>query len=363
MADTNPFAERLAVYKQIIDDDITAYAKGLQDETRTRYGRWPAEAEVDVFIDLLARGGKRIRGALVMVGYEMCGGQNQAMIVRAARAIEMLHAYILIIDDIQDRSALRRGQPTAHELVAALHKANNLKGDPDHTGISLALMGALAGAHAAQSVLVNLDVDPGLRLQAIDLVNQTMLVTAHGQTLDIMNELVDKPTLDDIERVLEWKSARYTIINPLQVGMTLAGGSPEATAPIESFGLNAGKAFQLTDDVLGIYGDEKSLGKVPGDDIREGKGTLLVHYALEHAAPTDKAFLQKSLGNADLTEADLTACKRIIEVSGARAHAQEQAKVYGDKAIAILETVQDIWSPEGVSFLRDLVHALQHRVS
>lgn len=354
---------KLAGYKQAIDADIAAYADYIWQVTSTQYGSVVAEVETKLFLDMLGRGGKRIRGALVFAGYEMCGGTNQKMIVQAARAIEMLHAYMLIIDDIQDRSALRRGKPSAHKMAEAYHKKHKLKGDAAHVGISLALNAAIAGAHGAQNVLANMDADPQLKLNALSITNRTMAITAHGQTLDIMNELVDLPDEADIERVLEWKTALYTVINPLHVGIVLAGGDCHVTNAITPYAGNAGKAFQITDDILGIFGNEKELGKTPGDDIREGKGTLLVLYALQHAAPADKTFLRKCLGNPELTEEEFTKCKQIIKNSGALAHAEKLSAQYLETAIKSLELGEDSWSAEGAEFLTGLALALQQRTA
>jgi geranylgeranyl diphosphate synthase, type I len=354
---------RLAEYKQAIDADIEAYTIYLRKSTELQYGQKVLETEVETFLDMLSRGGKRIRGALTIVGYEMCGGTNQAMIVQAARAIEMLHAYILMIDDIQDRSALRRGKPSAHEMIAAYHRRHKLKGDPHHAGISLGINAAIAGAHAAVAVLANLDAEPQLKLNVLGIVNRTMAITAHGQTLDILNEMVETPELGDIERVLEWKTALYTVINPLHVGMVLAGADCRLTDAITPYGRHAGKAFQITDDILGIYGDEKELGKTPGDDIREGKGTLLVLYALKHAAPADKTILKKCLGNPNLTSKEFARCRQIIKDSGALAYAQKNASGHLNQALTELEKVKNLWSQEGSDFLKGLAQALQSRVS
>lgn len=360
----NPKAlAKLVEYKTAIDADIDAYARQIRETTLKLYGKPILEAETEVFLDILSRGGKRIRGALVIAGYEMCGGTDRKMIVQAARAIEMLHAYILMVDDIQDRSLLRRGKPSAHIMIEAYHQKRKLKGDAAHTGISLAINAAVAGAHAAQTVLANLDADPQLRIKAISITNRTMAITAHGQTLDILNELVEAPSPEDIERVLEWKTALYTVINPLHVGMVLAGVECEVTTAVTPYGQHAGRAFQITDDILGIYGDEKELGKTPGDDIREGKGTLLVEYALAHAKPADRAILRKALGDPKLTIRDFEECRRIIKDSGALAHAQKVAAEELNEAIKALEAVKGMWSQEGTDFLKGIAHALQNRVS
>lgn len=361
MAD--PALTKLAEYKSAIDADIEAYSRGLRKTVGQQYGDYVRETETEVFLDLLGRGGKRIRGALVIAGYEMCGGTNQKMIVQAARAIEMLHAYMLMIDDIQDRSALRRGKPSAHKMIEAYHRQHKLRGDSAHTGISLALNAAIAGAHGAQAVLANLDAEPELRLKALSITNRTMAITAHGQTLDIINELVESPDEADIERVLEWKTALYTVINPLHVGMVLAGAGCEATDAITPYGRHAGKAFQITDDILGIYGDEKDLGKTPGDDIREGKGTLLALYALKHAKPADRTFLEECLGNLELTATDFEKCKQVIKGSGALAYAQKEAARQLDEALDSLDKAGDLWSREGTEFLKGIAHALQNRVA
>src|SRR6476661_859347 len=153
----DPALLKLAEYKRAIDDDLQTYAAYLRKTSAEQFGQEVTEADTDIFLDILERGGKRIRGALVMAGYEMCGGTDRKMIVQAARAIEMIHAYALIVDDIQDRSALRRGKPTAHELLAAYHGKHGFRGDAHHAGISLALSAAMVGSHAAQTVLANLD--------------------------------------------------------------------------------------------------------------------------------------------------------------------------------------------------------------
>lgn len=357
------FMTRLGAYKKLIDDDIAAYAKSVQKVTKQQYGPKVAEAEVDIFLDILSRGGKRIRGALVLAGYEMCGGKNQEMSIQAARAIEMLHAYILMVDDIQDRSKLRRGKPSAHELLATYHRVHHFKGDAAHSGISLALNAALAGAHAAQMILANIDAEPQLRLNVLSIVNRTMAITAHGQALDILNELADEPDEADIESVLEWKTALYSIINPLHVGMVLAGADCRATDAITPYGQHVGKAFQITDDILGIFGDQKSLGKTPGDDIREGKGTLLTLYALNHTNAGDRAYLRRCLGKQDLKATEFKRCKQIIEDSGALDHAKKVAAVHLQAALSALAAANGLWSADGTDFLRSLALALQGRNS
>jgi geranylgeranyl pyrophosphate synthase len=354
------FRQRLLIYRQRIDDEIAVYSDRVQQGTLAQYGEYPG-AVTDVFLDILARGGKRLRGALVCLGYEMSGGTDRAMITRAAMAIEMLHAYILIIDDIQDRSDLRRGKPTAHRMLEEYHQTHKLQGDGQHAGVALALDAALAGAHAAQMVLANLKADPELRLKALSIINRTMTVTAHGQTQDIMNELLPEVTAEQLENVLEWKTASYSILNPLHVGMVFAGADCYATDAITPYAIHTGKAFQITDDILGVFGDAHASGKNSMDDIREGKRTLLSVYALQHAPSADAAFLRVMLGNETLTARDFDRCKVIMRACGAEAYAQSQAADHIQQAIHALAAEATRWDERGVTFLQALALSLPAR--
>lgn len=350
---TDDFTTGLLHYKRLIDDDIDSYTSYLEQVTREKYGTH-AHTAVDAYLQILKRGGKRIRGALVMLGYEMSGGKDRAMIIQAARSIEMLHAYMLVIDDIQDRSPVRRGGPTAHKHLEAHHITSKFPGDAEHFGRAVAINGALVGLHAAERILSHLDADPQLKLDVIDIVNRTMMVTVHGQSHDITNELLEDVSLDDIESVMEWKTATYSILNPLHVGMVLAGADSQTIEGITEYAIHTGKAFQITDDIIGTFGKEADTHKNPMDDIREGKRTMLVVYALGHARLPDRQFLLSCLGNETLTIDDFERCKAVISTSGALDYAKGRADEHVTKALASLEKESHCWTPEGVAFLRGL---------
>ena len=354
------FKTQLASYKQRIDTDITAYARHVHESTKRQYGPYPTLV-TDAFLDMLNRGGKRLRGALVMTGYEMCGGADQDMIVRAATAIEMVHAYLLITDDIQDRSATRRGKPTVHEILSAYHREHHLQGNTAHAGVSLGLNAAMSGLNAAYMLLNGLSVDPFLKSNAVGIVNHTLMVTSHGQTMDIMQEFTGQVTLSDIEHTMEWKTAYYTVLNPLCVGMVLAGVGCEDTDAIRDYALHTGKAFQITDDIIGVFGDEKQTGKSVMDDIREGKQTMLTVHAFAHSSKKDADFLRSCLGNEVLTTQDFDRCKAIITESGAKAFAEQQASDHASRALQALAAHADRWKPAQVSFLQQLTQSLIQR--
>ncbi|HLZ15323.1 MAG TPA: polyprenyl synthetase family protein [Candidatus Saccharimonadales bacterium] len=340
-------------YRAILEDDIAAYIAYIQTATRAQYGD-DAALGSEAFLQVLA-GGKRLRGVLTMAGYELCGGQNWAMIIQAARAIEMLHAYILIIDDIEDESPRRRGHPAAHVQLAGYHRRHHLKGRAAHTGLSVAVNAAIAGAHAAQVVLANLDADPYLRLSALSITNRTLAITAHGQTSEILLSARRKlPAEADLDRILEWKTALYSVTNPLHVGMVLAGADCHATDAITPFATHVGKVYQLQNDLEDIFGS--STADIPrAEDIRGGKLNLLIYYALQHALPADSALLQRSLGNPRLTASAIRRCRAIIQQSGAQSWVQQLIDTHIQKAQDSLRTAaQSNWSEAIVRFLYEL---------
>lgn len=350
------FSRRLGVYKTIIDEVLATQAIELQLKTAENYGTYPKVA-VDAFLDVLLRGGKRIRGALAMVAYEMFGGTDTKMISEAAGALEIMNTYILLADDIQDRSTMRRGGKTAHIILKDYHEAHSLGGDSQHFGEAIAIDALLIAQHFAMNIFAGLNVDPATKILAIQNFNNCFMTTMHGQTLDIFNEVVGHVSEDDLMNVLGWKTAYYTFINPLQFGAILAGATKKDLDGLADFGLNAGRTFQITDDILGIFNNQTETGKSPLDDIKEGKRTILTVYALDHAAAADAEFLKKSLGNQQLTNAEFKECIRIISQSGARDNAQAVAQNSAEKAIKVL-TNNKKWDKNTKLFLRELVQYL-----
>ena len=359
-SDTSIFTDKLASYKQLIDSDIDAFVQKLERETLQHYGAY-ARLAIDAYGSILQRGGKRIRGSLAMVAYEMAGGKNRVLSLQLARVLEMLHAYILIVDDFQDRSHVRRGGPAAHTLLAQYHSRHELAGDSEHFGASIAMNAALAGNHLAQQAIAEMDVSSEVKLKISSMINGTMVTTDHGQTSDIINEVVADVPMQDIENVLEWKTAHYTFLNPLTAGLALAGADQEAPEKIHAYAMHAGKAFQITDDILGTFGSEFESGKSPMDDIREGKRTLIIAHALEHTGNGNKNFLVRMLGNESITPVEFERCKDILVESGALEYAQQQSKTHVDAALEALLNPPTSWNSDGVDFLRRLAQQLLGR--
>lgn len=358
--DTTVFTKKLSDYKRQIDADIDTYVQKLEREALQQYGAY-ARLAVDAYNSILQRGGKRIRGSLAMAAYEMAGGKDRNLSIGLARVLEMLHAYILIVDDFQDRSSVRRGGPSAHTLLSRYHARHELAGDSEHFGASIAMNAALTGNHLAQQAIAELDISAETRVKISTMINTTMVTTAHGQTNDIINEVVADVSLQDINHVLEWKTAHYTFLNPLMAGLALADADDIAAAGIHDYAMNAGKAFQITDDILGTFGSEFESGKSPMDDIREGKRTLIIAHALEHTNDDNKNFLVQMLGNESITPVEFERCKDLLVESGALDYAQKAAQAHVEKALSALQKLPDEWDRAGIDFLQGLAQQLLGR--
>lgn len=353
------FTALLAESKKRVDDQLSLYAQNLIAETAEQFGEYPTEA-VKAFVSVLERGGKRIRGSLAMTSYEMFGGTDQQLILQAACALEILNTYILVADDIQDRSQTRRGGKTVHVQLHDYHQAHHLGGDSQHFGESIAINAFLVAQHYAMNLLATLPTTAEIKIEAIENVNKCFITTAHGQTLDIFNEVLPCVSEEQVMNVLEWKTAYYTFINPLQLGAILAGAKKKDLDELAQYGLHAGRAFQQSDDILGTFGKESDSGKSPLDDIKEGKRTALVVYALGHAPHADALYLEQSLGNQSLNMTEFNHCKQIITSCGAVAYALEQTKQSVTAAQLVLQN-NPHWPKKSRQFLSDLVQYIVNR--
>ena len=269
---------------------------------------------------LIEAGGKRLRPCLVACGYAAAGGHadqaDQHDLAHIGAAVEMLHTFALLHDDVLDRSPLRRGRPSAHVVFSELHTRTRPDGDADWFGLSAALIaGDLAFVWADQ--LLDLLRCGGAREAEIRslygrLRNEVIL----GQYLDL--RLAGPHASDrEAQMVALLKSGRYTVTRPLELGAVLGGASDEMRASLRAFGDTAGVAFQLRDDIMGVFGDASVTGKGNSEDIRSGKASLLLVRALELASPAHRKVLLDGLGDAELDDAGVDACREAIRSSGA----------------------------------------------
>lgn len=341
--------EKLAHYKSLIDADLLEYTAILKDRWNKEYDETSQQIFAS-YLDILSRGGKRLRGALTMFAYEMGGGEDEELSVRAARIIEMIHAYLLVIDDIADRSHLRRGGPTAHIILSDLHKANGWHGDPAHFGVAQAMNGALAALHIIMREVAELPVMDTYKLEAQIALNRGLTKTVVGQINDINNQAIQEVSEKEIIEMMTRKTAYYSFVNPLEFGLILSGRDFPEFEWLEDWALNMGLSFQIRDDILGVFGDDFTSGKSALDDIREGKLTLLVARTLDRIGETEKQTLLSILGRGDITDEDLDKAKDIMQQSGALDYATRLSEQYAESAISALARSPEIYK-DSVEFL------------
>ena len=289
----------------------------------------------DCLLDMLT-GGKRLRPAFAYWGYRGAGGADSDALVRAAASLELFQACALIHDDLMDGSDTRRGKPAAHRRFASLHRAESWRGDPEAFGAGAAiLLGDLCLSWADEMLLTSGLTDPGLTAgkRVFDVMRTELM---GGQYLDLLEQAVGGASVERSMRVIRFKSAKYTIERPLHLGAALAGAPPELTEAYSAYGLPLGEAFQLRDDVLGVFGDPATTGKPAGDDLREGKRTVLVALALQEATEAQAATVRRHLGDPHLSPEGVAALREVLTDTGALAAVEAMVEERCHRAFAAL---------------------------
>jgi geranylgeranyl diphosphate synthase type I len=319
------------------------------------------------------RGGKRLRARFLLTGRravdEVAPGAPtapDAAAVGVAAALEVFQAAALVHDDLIDNSDTRRGQPAAHRALQAAHVDAHWAGDPEAFGRSAAiLLGDLLVAWSddlLEESLADLATAPATRRQYADMRRDVTI----GQFLDVAEESAyavhdDDDHADRALRVASYKSARYSIQKPLQIGAALAGADDAQLDALGRFGHDIGMAFQLRDDVLGVFGDSAVTGKPSGDDLREGKRTVLVAYARQALSVERRAELDALLGDRTLDAGRISDLQQTIVDTGALERTEELIAEYERQAEGALDGAQ--LGREAVAELRELARAATRRTS
>lgn len=307
-------------------------------------------AELTSLAEAFTAGGKRLRPAFCCWGWAAATGSTDLpdAVLRAAASLDLLHVSALVHDDVMDGSATRRGLPAAHVQLAAEHATRGRRGEAEAFGRAGAiLLGDLLlmwsvelfnACGAATAVLAS----------AQPLMSAMRAEVTAGQYLDITAQT--RPALAarshpasvlaQVRRVVEFKTARYTVVRPLQIGAALGGGGPELLAALAAYGSPLGRAFQFRDDVLGVFGDEVTTGKPAGDDLREGKLTVLVANAMAALDEPDALLLAELLGRP-LSAEELAAARRLIVDSGALAATEAEIESAANEALEALSGVPE----------------------
>ncbi|MFI7344033.1 polyprenyl synthetase family protein [Streptomyces sp. NPDC050085] len=287
----------------------------------------------------IAVGGKRIRPLFTLVGWHAAGCNGT---VRAAHhlaaSLELFHAFALIHDDVMDRSDTRRGHPTVHRHFAQQHAGLPAAAEQFGTGAAI-LVGDLA-LMWSDELLHTGNLTPQQLAAVRPLLNKMRTEVIQGQYLDLNLDWRrhQQPDVQAALTVIRYKTAKYTIERPLQLGAALAGAPPTLLAALSAYAIPLGEAFQLRDDLLGVFGDPATTGKPALDDLREGKATVLIALALTRARRAQADQLRLFLGCPTLTEEQAQVARRIITASGAVRTVETMIAERYEQAQAALDT-------------------------
>lgn len=321
--------DKLRAYKPLIDAEMKRFMAEAPELFGVELSDHSRQA-LQHLADYSTRAGKRIRGSLAALTYDTAAGTEHAeQAIQLGVVLELMQNYLLIVDDVMDKSALRRGQPTLHELYREL--AIDFGGE--HEANMLAINIGCLAQHLANLLLARIDVPADRLQQALRILHTNIGITGFGQLDDLYQQAGRDVSDDDVMRKYRSKSSYYTFVNPLQLGFVLSGTVDAGTlTACAEFGAPAGIAFQLHDDYLGIFADSDTSGKPNLDDLREGKFTLLIQHGLEHADAQGQKTLRAALGNPQAGAADLQAVKKVLTDSGAKDYNQQQASSFAEQA-------------------------------
>jgi len=323
----------------------------------------PFVVEANQRLRQFLRGGKKHRGALCVLAYEVFGKGRGQEILKASLAIEITHAAMLIHDDFMDQDELRRNQPTIHRQFEQYHiekiRRSSATDSPHHFGISQAVNLGDVAIYLAQEVLSEVKFSEPTKATAMNILANTIRKTAYGQVIDILYENKEDITVDDVLRVHSYKTANYSATLSLQIGATLAGVNSVVVDDLQKYGYPAGLAFQIRDDEIGLFQDQGTIGKPSGSDVRQNKNTILKIKALEKASPEDRKFLLKAYGNKDLTTKELERVREITKETGAYDFSHELGRGQVEKAREYVPQITT--NPTHQSLLRDIADFMIER--
>ena len=312
------FRPTIAELREAVDAELSTW---LEDRELRLAHSGPLLMEM---LRLLAAGGKRLRPSFCYWGYRAAGRAHGSRIMRAAASLELLHTFAIVHDDIMDQSDERRGNPTVH----ALH------------GVNTALLVGDLALVLADDMFMASGFEPAALAHAFQAYSRMRQEVIVGQWLDL-DAAFDKETSEERARlVARLKSGRYSVEEPLAIGARLAGSSDGLLGRLAAFGGPLGEAFQLRDDLLGLFGDRAETGKPIDSDIREGKHNVLYAKTRSALRGADRAFFEDRWGGSGLSEEEVESLRALVESSGARAATEKLLQELVGRARTALEQIE-----------------------
>ena len=280
--------------------------------------------------DLVLRGGKRLRARFVLLGWRGAGARTTRGAVGAAAVVELLHACALIHDDVMDGSATRRGAPAVHREFARLHRRAAWHGSSAGFGVSAAITAGDLCLVWADQLLRTCGLPAQSVARARPVYDDMRALTMHGQYLDLLTQASGEPSAEAALEVARAKTAACTTTGPLRFGGALAGASEELLAGYAAYGDALGVAFQLRDDLLGAFGDPAATGKPSGDDLRDGKRTVLLAEAVARSGSDGANALAELISQG--TDEAVEQLRAVLIRSGAREAVEQRIRTLGREA-------------------------------
>ena len=280
-------------------------------------------------------GGKRFRPRMVLAAYESLGGRDLEAAACVGAAFELLHTALIVHDDVIDHDFVRRGAPN---ISGSYRDAARAAGAPDavaeHRGMSASVIAGDLALMGAYRLVDRSGVDDATRARLLDLMDEALFASAAGELIDVdFAWIPEVPDVDEILQMERLKTAVYSFECPLQAGAILAGAPDDTVRTLGDFGRDMGIAYQLVDDLLGVFGREEETGKSACGDLREGKRTVLIAYASAKDGWDEVASL---FGAPDLGDADADRLRAHLVGCGARGFAEGLARYYANRALARL---------------------------
>jgi geranylgeranyl diphosphate synthase type I len=363
-------AAQTAAFLDEVDEQLVAAMRDLLQTWRVDLARplgagSRPSAPVDILLDhdlpemlqaLHRTGGKRIRPSMTFWGWVAAGGRSTGTggdaVVRAGAALELLHIFALIHDDVMDESESRRGQPSVHTLAAQLHLHSGARGSARRFGESIAvLVGDLAHAEADHLVTeLPRPMREIWRLLVIELV--------HGQSRDLTGSAAGRRDLDHARSVARMKSGCYTVQRPLQLGAAAAEADAAVTEVLDRYGEEVGEAFALRDDLLGVWGDPRRTGKPAGDDLLSGKPTVIMALANDRLFGPARKVLRR-VGTPELSPADVVFLQEALAEHGVVDAVESLIRDHVHTAVDALRSGP--LDPAGVAGLTSMAHRIAWR--
>tara|TARA_Y100000310_G_scaffold342459_1_gene445802 strand:+ start:1790 stop:2851 length:1062 start_codon:yes stop_codon:yes gene_type:complete len=347
--------ETLKRYKRDIDSELRRFFDSRINRVESIDSS--ASELINNLKDFTMNGGKRIRPILLIFGYKAVGGIDEKEIIKASLCVELMQSFLLIHDDIIDDDDLRRGNPTVHKVYENMYKRAPV--DSKKLGRDMGIITGDIVSVLGSEAIMNTDFPPELKVKALDKFNRVIINTCFGQMLDVLSETSTDIKEEDIAKIHKLKSAIYTIEGPLHIGAILGEANENQLNVLTEFAISLGQAFQLQDDILGMFGTAETTGKQVGNDLREGKKTLLIKKALDKANNKDKKVIMKCLGNKNILKKDIEKVKEIIVKTGSLDYSKELAKEMVMEAKSCL--VNGDFKKEGKDFLLGLADYVVER--